>query len=531
VGRAILARGGNAVDAAVATAFAVGVTEPYHSGVGGGAFILLHLGETGEVFAVDARETAPAGAHRDLYRDEAGRVNREAPRLGGLAVAVPGFVRGLLEVHERFGRLPRSKVLEPAARLCRDGFPIGVRHQKILHYVRDRLTRFPETARIHLPDGVVPPLGTPLVQPELARVHEAIAKEGADAFYRGSIAKSIAESAQKAGGILTAEDLARYTTRWRTPVRGSYRGIDVVSMPPPSSGGVHLIQMLNTLERFGLAELGVNSSDAIHLVSGAMKLAFADRAVHLGDSDFYPVPADWLTSKTYGGELAARLQPRPFWVRPPWRWGRPDVIRVAGPGAPPPDDSGTSHISVMDEEGNAVAITQTVNLLFGSLVTAEGTGIVLNNEMDDFSAAPEVPNAFGLVGFEANSIEAGKRPLSSMTPTILLREGTPWLVVGSPGGPRIITTVLQVILNVVDYGMDVQAAVSSPRFHHQWRPDFLRLEPEHARDVVERLRKIGHPVRVSDTHWSSAQAVIRDPERGLFWGATDPRSNGLAAGH
>jgi gamma-glutamyltranspeptidase/glutathione hydrolase len=530
-GREILARGGNAVDAAVATAFAVGVTEPYHSGIGGGGFILVHLARTGEGFAVDARETAPGAAHPDLYRDASGEVNREAPRFGGLAVAVPGLARGLLEVHERFGRLPRATVLEPSVRICRKGFPIGVRHHRILEYVRDRLERFPETARIHLPDGEVPPLGTLLVQPELARVHEVLAQEGADGLYRGWIAESIVSSVQKAGGILKTEDLATYQTRWRTPVRGTYRGIDVVSMPPPSSGGVHLIQMLNTLEPFDLGALGANSSDEIHLVSGAMKLAFADRAVHLGDPDFYGVPVGWLTSKEYGAELAARLQPRPFWLRPPWRWGRPEVVHVERAGSPPSDDAGTSHISVMDNAGNAVAITQTVNLLFGSLVTAQGTGIVLNNEMDDFAAAPNVPNAFGLVGDKANSVEPRKRPLSSMTPTILLRDRTPWMVVGSPGGPRIITTVLQVILNVLDHGMDIQQAVSAPRFHHQWRPDFLRLEPEHPRDVVERLRRIGHPVRVSDTHWSSAQAVLRDPERGLLWGATDPRSNGLAAGY
>ena len=527
----ILARGGNAVDAAVATAFAIGVTEPYHSGLGGGGFLLIHDAATSRVYAVDARETASAAAHRNLYVDAVGQVDREASRHGGLAVAVPGLLRGLYEVHERFGRLPWRAVLEPAIRLCREGFPLTVRHRRILRFVRERLRRFPETARIQLDSGEVPALGSRLVQKDLARVHEAIADEGPRVFYEGWIAEAIVKSTVEAGGILSREDLSGYTTRWREPIRGTYRGIEIFSMPPPSSGGVHLVQMLNTLEPYEVAERGMNSSDEIHLVAGAMTLAFADRAVHLGDPDFYPVPVAWLTSKAYGRELAERLRPPSFWRRPPWRWGRPAVVRVDRGGTPPPDDGGTSHVSVMDAEGNAVAITQTINLLFGSLVTARGTGIVLNNEMDDFSAAPNVPNAFGLVGYDANAIEPGKRPLSSMTPTILRREGVPWMTLGSPGGPRIITTVLQVILDVVDYEMDIAAAVYAPRFHHQWRPDRLSLEPEHPRDVVERLREIGYDVWVSDTHWSSAQVVLWDATRGIFWGTSDPRSDGIAAGN
>jgi gamma-glutamyltranspeptidase/glutathione hydrolase len=526
----MLARGGNAVDAAVATALAVGVTEPYHSGVGGGGFILVHDGKTKEVFAVDARETAPGAAHRDLYLNERGLVKEGASRHGGLAVGVPGLARGLQEVHQHFGRLPWKTVVEPAIRLCREGFPITVRHQRILQFARDRLAKFPETAKIQLPGGSVPPLGTLLVQEELGRVHEEIAAKGAEVLYRGRIADAIVESTREAGGILTREDLVGYQTKWREPIRGTYRGIEVFGMPPPSSGGVHLAQMLNTLEPYEMAARGMNSSEQIHLVSGAMALAFADRAIHLGDADFYPVPTDWLVSKAYGRELADRLRPPPFWRRAPWRWGRPYVVRVEGGGTPPPEDAGTSHLSVMDSEGNAVAITQTINLLFGSLVTARGTGIVLNNEMDDFSAAPDVPNAFGLVGYDANAVEAGKRPLSSMTPTILRRDGEPWMTLGSPGGSRIITTVLQVVLNVVDYEMDVEAAVSAPRFHHQWRPDQLYLEPEHPRDVVERLLDIGYDIFQSDRHWSSAQVVLKDRANGIFWGASDPRSDGLAAG-
>ncbi len=532
-GREILAQGGNAVDAAVAAAFAVGVVEPYHSGIGGGGFILLYEAESRRTFAVDARETAPAAAHRDMYRDPAGRVDRGASRAGGQAVAVPGLVRGLLEVHARFGKLERRAVLEPAIRIAREGFPISVRHRQILEFLvrYRRLGGFPETERIQLDAGKLPPLGWRLTQEDLARTHEAIARAGAEAFYAGPIAEAMVRAAQDAGGALTLEDLAAYRTRWREPVRGEYRGLEVVSMPPPSSGGVHLIQMLNMLEPFELAELGANSSESIHLVAESMKLAFADRAMHLGDPDFYPVPAAWLTSKAYGRELSARLAPQPFYRRPPWTWGKRRILQVERAGTPPPDDSGTSHLSAMDAAGNAVAITQTVNLLFGSGITVPGYGIVLNNEMDDFSSAPGVPNAFGLIGHEANAIVPAKRPLSSMTPTILFRDGQPWMVIGSPGGPRIITTVLQTVLNVVDYGMNIEEAVAAPRFHHQWRPDRLSLEPDHPRDVTRALARWGHPVDVSDRRWSSAQGIVRDPETGIFWGGTDPRSDGLAAGY
>ena len=532
-GREVLAQGGNAIDAAVAAAFAVGVCEQHHSGVGGGGFILVHVAETGETFAIDARETAPAAASEDMYLRPDGEVDRDASRTGGLAIAVPGLVRGLLEAHERFGVLERSVVLAPAIRIAREGFPIGVRHRRMLELALrfGRLERFPETARVQLDAGGVPPLGWKLVQPDLARTYRAIARDGATAFYSGRIARAMVDAARAAGGILTLEDLAGYRVRWREPVRGLYRGLEVLSFPPPSSGGVHLVQMLNTLEPFDLAALGRGSSEFVHLIAESMKLAFADRAVHLGDSDFYPVPADWLTSKAYGLELAGRIRPGPWYTRAPWRWGKPAVLRVDRAGTPPPDDAGTSHLSAMDAQGNAVAITQTVNLLFGSGITVPGTGVVLNNEMDDFSAAPNVPNAFGLVGFKANAIAPGKRPLSSMTPTIVRRDGRAWMLTGSPGGPRIITTALLTLLYVVDFGLDVQEAVAAPRFHHQWRPDVLRLEPDFPRDVVRALEARGHPVEVSKRHWSSAQAIVRDPETGLLWGGSDPRADGLAAGY
>ncbi|MFQ5699615.1 MAG: gamma-glutamyltransferase [Myxococcota bacterium] len=531
-GHEIFERGGNAIDVGVATAFAVGVCEQYHSGVGGGGFLLIRDGGSGEIYALDARETAPAAASPDMYLDPAGQPRKNAARSGGLAVAVPGLLRGLLEAQDRFGRLSRQEILGPAIRIAEEGFPIGIRHRRVLLFAKryGRFDSFPETARINLANGEVPPLGWVLRQPELARTLRAIAREGAAALYRGKVARAIVKAAREQGGILTLEDLAEYRTVWRRPVRGRYRGIDIVSFPPPSSGGVHLVEMLNTLEPFDLGASGANSSRSIHTIAEAMKLAFADRAAYLGDPGFTDVPVAWLTSKAYGRQLAARIAPRPFWRKPPWRWSRPHVLRVDRAGTPPPDDSGTSHISVLDREGNAVSITQTVNLLFGSGITVPGTGIVLNDEMDDFSIARDTPNAFGLVGQRANEIQPGKRPLSSMTPSLLLRDGQPWMVVGSPGGPRIITTVLLTILNVVDWGRNISEAVAAPRFHHQWRPDRLYLEPDFPRDVVDRLRSWGHPVFQSDRNWSSAQAILRDPESGILYGASDPRSDGRALG-
>jgi gamma-glutamyltranspeptidase/glutathione hydrolase len=525
----ILERGGNAVDAAVAMAFAAGVAHQFSSGVGGGGFVVGILAD-GQSFALDTREVAPASAHADMYLGADGQLDRNASRYGGQAVAVPGLVQGLEQVHARHGKLAWKAVLAPAIRMCEQGVEVGPHHRRILSYARKRLEPYPETVRIQYAEGELPDLGWKLVQPDLARTLRAIARDGSKALTQGPIAEAIVEASARHGGHLTLEDLAGYETVWREPVRGSYRGYEIVSMPPPSSGGVHLIQMLNTLEPYDLVALGVNSSAYIHLVAEAMKLAFADRAVHLGDPDFYPVPSDWLTSKTYGEQLAARLKTPPLWRRPPWAWGKPRILDVERAADPPPNDAGTTHISVMDRDGNAVALTQTVNTLFGSGITVPGTGIVLNNEMDDFSAAPGKKNLWGVSGSEANKITAGKRPLSSMTPTIVLADGKPWIVVGSPMGPLIITTVMQTLINVIDFEMDLQAAVATPRFHHQWRPDRLRLEPEHPADVLDALRAMGHPVEVADFRLGAAAAAQRDPESGTFYGAADPRRDSGAAG-
>jgi len=529
-GASILAAGGNAVDAAVAASFALSVVEPYHSGIGGGGFLLIRLAD-GRVLALDGREEAPAAATRDMYV-EAG-VPEDASRLGGLAVGVPGLVAVLAMALEQYGTMSLPEVMAPAISLAEQGVRISPRHAAKLEYwkSKDLHLRFPETARIQLPpEGESVRAGWLLRQPDLARTLRRIAEDGPRAFYEGPIAEAIAAEVERQGGILSVEDLAGYAPKLREPIAGTYRGVEVLSFPPPSSGGVALVEILNILEGFDLAARGAGSSASLHVIAEAMKLAFADRAAHLGDSDFVSVPVAGLVSKGYADELRERINPA-WYARAPWTWGRREqAIRVKAAGIPP-TDGGTTHLSVADAQGGAVALTQTINLLFGSGVTVPGTGIVLNNEMDDFAKAPNAPNAFGLIDTTgANAIAPGKRPLSSMTPTIVLRDGQLFLVAGSPGGPRIITTTLLALINVVDFRMNVQQAAAAPRFHHQWVPDELFVEPDIPRDVVEGLERRGHRVKVSTRWWSSAQVIRYDAERQLFFGGSDPRSDGAARG-
>jgi gamma-glutamyltranspeptidase/glutathione hydrolase len=533
-GRSMLAAGGNAIDAAVATAFALGVTEPYHSGLGGGGFLLIRLAD-GRVIALDARETAPAAATRDMFV-RAG-VAADASKEGPLAVATPGLVAGLAQALAVYGTKPLAEVMAPAIRLAANGFPISLRHARTIEAWKGMglATRFPETARIQLP-----PAGTPiapgwkLVQPELAASLRAISREGPDVFYRGRIAQAIAAEMQRRGGLVTADDLAHYATKLREPLLGTYRGYEVVSFPPPSSGGVALIEMLNVLEGFPLATLGAGSSASIHRIAESMKLAFADRASYLGDPDFVKVPTDALVAKEYAAKLRARIDP-PRLARAPWTWGRDEVaIKVTAPGLGdvPLPQGGTTHFSVTDAAGNAVAITQTVNLLFGSGITVADTGIVLNDEMDDFSVAPNQPNAFGLVDVHGtNAVGPGRRPLSSMTPVIVLENGKVRIVAGSPGGPRIITTVLLALVNMIDFGLDPSEAIAQPRFHHQWIPDELSVEAGIPADVQDALRRRGHVVKVAERNWSSAQVIEIDPKTGWQLGASDPRTDGAALGY
>jgi gamma-glutamyltranspeptidase/glutathione hydrolase len=530
-GRAMFERGGNAVDAAIATAFALAVTQPFSAGLGGGAFILVRTG-LGEVLAIDARETAPAAAMRDMFRKPG--VAQNASLVGPLAVATPGFVAGCAVALERWGTLPLAQVLAPAIALAENGFPIGAYHAHMIEAMRAHglSQQFPDTARIQFPpEGTPARPGWRLVQPELAATLRQIAADSL-VFYRGELGAAIVESVQSRGGILTREDLAAYQPVIRDPVVGSYRGYAIYTFPPPSSGGVALIEALNVLEGWKLAPLGAGSSASVHRIAEALKLSFADTLAYVGDPDFVQVPAPALGDKQYAATLRKRIDPRPtaWYTRAPWRWFEGQKpLRVTGPGLPA-RDAGTTHLSTSDSEGNAVALTMTINTPYGSGITAGRTGVLLNNEMDDFAVAPDSPNTYGLVDTRgANAIAARKRPRSSMTPTIIEKGGQLFMVTGSPGGPRIISTTLLSVVNVIDYGMDASQAVSAPRFHHQWAPDKLYVEPETPRDVVDALRERGHDVVVEDSDWSAAEAIVVGPG-GAFWGGSDPRRDGLAAG-
>jgi gamma-glutamyltranspeptidase/glutathione hydrolase len=526
-GVALLAVGGNAVDAAVGAAFALAVTQPQSTGIGGGAFALVRLAD-GAVFALDARETAPRAARPDTFT--APGVADDASLVGGLASGTPGFVPGLALAVERWGRLPLARVLEPAIRLAEEGYAIGPYQAAWIERVREGIARrFPETARIQLPPPGVPArAGWRLVQADLAGTLRRIAREGPRAFTHGEIAEAIAKAVARSGGILDAADLAAYAPVLREPVRGSYRGAEVIGFPPPSSGGVAIVEMLNVLEGFDLAGLGAGSSAAIHRTAEAMKLAFADRAARLDDPGFAAVPVALLTSKAHAARLRERINPA-FYRRWPWTWHRGEVaLRVDGP-APVRDDAGTAHLSVVDAEGNAVALTSTINGPYGSWLTVPGTGILMNNEMDDFATDPDAPNLWLVAGGAGNRVAAGKRPVSSMSPTIVVRDGRVAFVAGSNGGPRIITSVLLSLLNALDFGMDVAEAVSAPRFHHQWRPDVLDVEAAVPADVVAALRARGHAVRVVDEILAGVEAVAVEADGGRA-GACDPRRDGLALG-
>lgn len=529
-GADVLRSGGNAVDAAVATSLALSVTDPHHSGLGGGAFLLLRLAD-GSAVAIDARETAPAAATRDMFT--APGTPARASQLGALSVATPGLVAGLALALERYGTRSFAELAAPAIHLAEEGFEVGPSHAKSAEFWRGMglAEAFPDTAAIQLPRGGAPMRpGFRLVQRDLGRTLRTLVADGPDAFYRGDLGRRIVEEVERRGGVLAAADLAAYQPKLREPIRGTYRELEVLSFPPPSSGGVALVEMLNVLEGYDLAARGVGSSASWHLIAEAMKLAFADRQAYLGDADFVDVPVAGLTSRAYAERLRARLNP-PRWRRAPWTWREGEVaLAVDGPGDPPAG-AGTTHFSITDAAGNAVAVTQTINLLYGSGITVPGTGILLNDEMDDFATAPGQANAFGLLATSAaNEVAPGKRPLSSMTPTIVLRDGEPYLVTGSPGGPRIITTTLLTILNVVDFGMDAAEAVAAPRLHHQWRPDEIEVEPPTPADVIEGLRRRGHSVRVGDREWASAQLVRVDRASGLHTGASDPRTDGEAIG-
>ena len=512
VGAQVLADGGNAIDAAVAVGFTLAVTLPRAGNLGGGGFMLVHDAESGETIAIDYREKAPRRASRDMFLDEEGNVDKTLARFSHLSAGVPGTVAGLWRAHQDYGRLPWERLIAPAVQLAREGFVMTYDLAGLLRSRQERLCRDEASCRYFFKPGGEPYApGERFVQADLADSLEAIADTGPSAFYEGEIAEKIVAEMKRGGGFVDAESLAAYEPSIRDVARGTYRGYEIATMPPPSSGGVHVVQMLNIIEQFPMSDFGFGSADATHVLAEAARLAYADRSKHLGDPEFYDVPINWLTSKEYAKELAATID---------MQRARPssDVAAGVSPAYESPD---TTHYSVIDEEGNVVSNTTTLNFSFGSGIAVAGAGFLLNNEMDDFSAKAGVPNAYGLIGEKANEIESGKRPLSSMTPTIVFDDGKAWFATGSPGGSRIITTVLQMIVNVIDHDMNIAEADAAPRMHHQWLPDLLQLESGFSPDTVRILEKRGH--KIAATQWSmgSLQSVAyRD---GVFKGSSDPR--------
>ncbi len=515
VGLEVLRAGGNALDAAVAVAFALAVTHPAAGNIGGGGFLLARFADGRSTF-IDFRERAPGAAGRDMYLDAGGALN-DGSRVGWRAAGVPGTVKGLALAHEKYGSEDWAELLAPAIQLAEDGFPVP---WALANSIKEnlRLPLFDESRRIFLKGGEHYDVGDTFVQPELARTLQRIAHEGAEDFYHGEIARRLAGEMATHGGLVTLDDLASYEAVEREPLRGSYRGYTILTAPPPSSGGIGLLQMLGMLEGSGYEKAGAGSAAAIHYVAEVMRRFYADRSEYLADPDFYRVPTARLLSSEYIAARRASIDPA--------HASSSDAI---GPAAAAGAESGeTTHFSIVDAEGNAVSMTYTLNGSFGSGVTVPGLGFLLNNEMDDFSAKPGEANMFGLIQGEANRIQPGKRPLSSMTPTIVERDGRVYLVLGAPGGPRIINGVLEVLLNVLDFTMNIQDAVDRPRFHHQWKPDRLSLEPGFSPDTIELLERRGHQI-APIAGVAVVEAILYDGE--WLQGATDRRGHGKAAGY
>lgn len=511
IGVDILKAGGNAVDAAVAVGFALAVALPNAGNIGGGGFMMVHDARSGKDIALDFREVAPKGASRNMYLDAAGKVIDGKSLYTHYAVGVPGTVAGMTHALSRWGSMPLARVMAPAIALADKGYPVSVTLAKTLDQEKKNMGRWPATQAVFWKNGAPLQSGERLVQKDLAQSLRLISQQGAKAFYEGAIAQKIVTEMAPHANALSLQDLRDYKVAEREPVRGSYRGYQIVTMPPPSSGGAHLIQILNMMERWPMNQWGADSAQSVHYMTEAMKLAYADRSEYLGDPDFVKIPLKGLISKGYASELAASIKPQQ--ARP---------AKDIRPGRPQPYESDqTTHYSVVDKAGNAVAVTYTLNTNFGSGIVAKGTGILLNNEMDDFSAKPGVANAYGLVGGDANAVQAGKRPLSSMTPTLVLKDGKPVLVTGSPGGARIITTVLQQVVNHIDFGMNPAEAAATPRFHHQWTPDELRVEKGFSPDTLALLRQWGHKVALKASMGRTQTIEIRD---GLLRGASDPRN-------
>ena len=512
VGADILAKGGNAVDAAVATGLALAVVLPRAGNLGGGGFMMVYLKDLNKTVAIDYREKAPAAAHKDLFLDEEGNYDKKKAQFSLLSAGVPGSVAGFHMALENYGTMSWQEVIAPAIELAEKGFavPHDLANTLASTTYRKRLSsNSAAAASFYKKDGSLYQAGEILVQKDLAWTLQQLSEHGPDAFYKGAIAKKIVKEMERNGGLITAEDLKNYIVAERLPVEGTYKGYKIVSMPPSSSGGIHLIQMLNMLEDYPIKSLGFGSADSIHILAEVMKRAYADRSKYLGDSDFYDVPSG-LVSKEYAKELNKDISIEK----------RTPSSQVYAGNPLPYESPDTTHFSVMDSFGNAVANTYTLNFSYGSGIVIPGTGMLINNEMDDFSSKPGTPNGYGLLGSEANAIEGNKRPLSSMTPTIIFKEEKPYLVFGTPGGSRIITTVLQVALNVMTHDMNVAQAVNSPRIHHQWLPEVLMIEEGFGADTKALLKDKGYRLYPSRTMGSVQAILMKD---GYFYGAADPR--------
>ena len=521
VGVEILKKGGNAVDAAVATAFALAVTHPSAGNIGGGGFMLIRWADTGKAVLVDYREEAPGRAERDMYLDEKGEIIPDVSTLGYLAIGVPGTPAGLTLALERYGTMSLPEVLAPAIKLAEEGFEVTPSLSRSLEGYAKIFSRFPSTSAVFLKGGKPYQPGEVFRQPDLARTLKLIAKEGPSVFYRGEIARLIVKEMERGEGLITLEDLASYKAYIREPVRGSYRGYEILSAPPPSSGGVVLLQLLNILEEFDLSSMGHNTTESISLMVETEKLVYADRAEYLGDPRFVQIPVQGLISKRYAEDRRKKINLSHAIPSDQIKHGIPTLY----------ESEETTHFSVVDSEGNAVANTYTLNGGYGSKVVVEGAGFLLNNEMDDFSSKPGFPNMYGLIGGEANAIAPHKRMLSSMTPTILLKDGKLFMVIGTPGGSTIMTTVLQVILNVIQHGMNIQQAVAAPRVHHQWTPDFLYYEKDTlSGEILKALLQRGYQLKergsIGDAH-----GILVDPKTGKLWGGADHRMDGVAVGY
>lgn len=517
IGVEVLQKGGNAIDAAVTIGFVKAVTYPRAGNIGGGGFMLIYSAKTEKIVAIDYREKAPAKATQDMFLDDKGNIDPNLSLFSHLSAGVPGTVAGLAMALEKYGTLSLAEALAPAIALAEEGFIMTHAFSNDLKKWEKFLKKHPTTAAIFFkPDGSFYEAGDRFMQNDLAKTLKAIAKKGIKAFYEGEISELIVSDMAAHGGLIAKADLANYQPVLRKPIHGIYRGYDIYSMSPPSSGGVHIVQMLNILENDEIGSLGHNSAATIHLMAEAMKRAYADRSKYLGDTDFVSVPLTGLTSKAYAAALHQQIN-------------RKSASQDILPGKPIHYESDeTTHYSVIDQEGNAVANTYTLNFSFGSGIVVKGAGFLLNNEMDDFSAKPGAPNAYGLIGGTANAIAPHKRMLSAMSPTIVLKDGKPILITGSPGGSNIITTTLQVIMNVIDHQMNIQEAVNAIRVHHQWFPDEIRIEEGLSFDTIKLLTKMGHKVVIKEPMGAASSILI---DQNTLSGASDPRRQGMALGY